>query len=73
MNSTIPPVTHRCWQVLASGSAPGFQARQLALQLLFKRLSHESISPDAKAREVHAFFVKYEKILGSEISQLAHQ
>jgi hypothetical protein len=68
--ATIPTPTHRCWQRLAMGLPPGFETRQLALQLLFKRLQHEQLSTDGRAREVYTFFNKYAKILGPEISQL---
>jgi len=37
---------------------------------MFKRLQGESLSPAAKGREVHAFFLKYARILGPEIDQL---
>ena len=69
--TTIPPPTHPCWSRLASGQAPGFQTRQLGLQLLFKRIQGEPTTASEKAQAVHIFFVKYEKILAPEISQLA--
>ena len=56
---------------LAAGCPQGFQTRQLSLQLLFKRIQGEPLSPPEKAQAVHAFFVKYEKILAPEISQLS--
>ena len=71
MNSPLPPISHRCWLRLASGNVAGFQTRQLALQLMFKRLQHDPLTPAGKATEIHAFFIKYEKILGPEIAQLA--
>jgi len=71
MNSPLPPAGHRCGLRLASGNVAGFQTRQLALQLMFKRLEREPLSPAVKAGEVHAFFVKYARILGPEIAQLA--
>ena len=71
MNDVIPPAEHRCWLHLSSSASPGIQTRQLGLQLLFKRLQGESLSAAAKAREVHAFFLKYQKILGPEIAQLS--
>ncbi len=70
MSPTLPAPTHSCWLRLASNQAPAFQTRQLGLQLLFKRLQHEPLTPAGKALAVHTFFVKYEKILGAEISQL---
>ncbi|MBI2511482.1 MAG: hypothetical protein HYV96_05850 [Opitutae bacterium] len=65
----IPDRSHPCWAKLAAG-VPGFTPRQLALQLLFTRLRHEAISTAAKADALHAFFVKYEKILSAELQQL---
>jgi hypothetical protein len=55
---------------LVSGNLSNLQTRMLGLQFLFKRLQHESLSPAAKAGEIRTFFVKYEKILASEIAQL---
>jgi hypothetical protein len=72
MNSTIPHADHRCWQRLVTGGAAGIRTSQLALQLLFKRLQGESMTPAQKAHEAYAFFVKYARILGPEISQLDH-
>lgn len=66
---TIPDRNHPCWLKLAGG-VPGFTPRQLALQLLFTRLRHEAMPPAAKAEALHAFFVKYEKILSAELQQL---
>lgn len=72
MNPPIPNADHRCWLRLVSGSSAGIQTNQLALQLMFKRLQGESMTPAQKAHEAHAFFVKYARILGPEISQLDH-
>lgn len=73
MSTPLPPPSHPCWLRLASGPVPAsFQTKQLALQLLFKRLQGETTPPSTKARDVYAFFTKYEKILGAEVAQLAH-
>ena len=72
MNSTIPHADHRCWLRLVTGAAAGFRTNQLALQLLFKRLQGDSMTPVQKAHEAHTFFTKYARILGPEISQLDH-
>ncbi len=66
----IPDSTHPCWQKLALQQAPGFAPKQLGLQFLFTRLSHERMTPADKAREIHAFFVRYQRILTWEISEL---
>jgi len=66
---SLPPPSHSCWQRLATGQAT-LQTRQLALQLLFKRIQDPKLVPGEKAREIHAFFVKYAAILAPEIAQL---
>jgi hypothetical protein len=66
------PEYHPVWLKLANGQLPGFMPRQLSLQLLFTRLKHEKITATDKARMLHAFFVKYEKILSQEIAQFGH-
>ena len=72
MNPSIPNADHRCWLRLVSGGAAEIRTNQLALQLMIKRLQSESMTPAQKAREAYAFFVKYARILGPEISQLDH-
>jgi hypothetical protein len=62
---------HPIWLRLVNGQVNGFVPRQLSLQLLFTRLKHEKIPATDKARTLHAFFVKYEKILSQEIAQLS--
>ena len=68
----VPPEYHPVWLKLASGPVAGFTPRQLSLQLLFTRLKYEKMTAAEKARTLHVFFVKYEKILSNEISQLTH-
>lgn len=67
---SIPDSSHPVWAKLANGSVPGFAPKQLALQLLFTRLGHEVLGPKEKAQAIQIFFVKYEKILSAEITQL---
>lgn len=66
----IPDETHPCWQKLATHQVPNFAPKQLGLQFLFTRLSHENMSTLQKAREIHAFFVRYQRILTWEINEL---
>lgn len=66
----LPGPHHPCWTRLTAPQALGFVPKQLALQLLFTRLGHESLSIPEKAQALHTFFVKYEKILSQEIEQL---
>jgi len=68
----VPPEYHPVWLKLANGPVGGFTPHQLSLQLLFTRLKYEKMTPTEKARTLHVFFVKYEKILSNEISQLIH-
>jgi len=70
MSFAIPDPGHRCWQTLANGGFAKLQTRQLALQLLFKRLQSDPSPVQKKSTEIHAFFVKYAAILGPEINQL---
>jgi hypothetical protein len=66
----IPDPRHTCWLRLASPQAAGFVPKKLALQLLFTRLSHETMPASAKAEAIYTFFVKYEKILSWELNEL---
>ena len=43
----------------------------LAAQLLAKRVERSTDPIPAKAAEIRAFFVKYERLLADEIAQLA--
>lgn len=71
MTQNIPAPDHPCWLRLASGGSAGLQTHQLGVQLLLKRVKSGPLSPAEKTREIHTFFLKYEKILGAEINQLA--
>lgn len=71
----VPDKSNSCWRNLANGSKK-IQTQTLGLQMLLKRYQG-SITPaspatavNAAADELHAFFVKYEKILGNEIKSL---
>ena len=71
----IPDKSSKCWRNLATGGKK-IQTEQLGLQMLLKRIQSKltATSPDgdirAGAEELHAFFVKYEKILGNELKSL---
>lgn len=71
----IPNPTQPCWQKLASGKTP-LKTDNLGLQMLLKRLHGKlgaaPLEADLRqaASELHAFFVKYEKILANEIKAL---
>ena len=66
----LPPSDHSCWQRLASGGIARLNTQQLVLQLMSKRLERSTDPITVKAAEVHAFFVKWERTLGSEIQQI---
>ena len=71
----IPDKSSACWRSLATGGK-AIKTEQLGLQMLLKRIHSKltAASPDAEilaaAEELHAFFIKYEKILGDEIKSL---
>lgn len=71
----IPPPSNAVWRELATGQRT-LVTNQLGLQMLLKRLAItlKPTSPandiHAAALEVHAFFVKYERILQPELAAL---
>lgn len=71
----LPDKSHACWRGLALNTKK-ITTQSLGLQMLLKRMHGKvtAASPDqeirAGAEELHAFFVKYEKILGNEIKSL---
>jgi hypothetical protein len=66
----VPSELHPCWTKLAAGELARLRTEQLGLQLLAKRLDRSDQPMPKKAAEIRAYFVKYERILGTEISQL---
>ena len=66
----VPSAIHPCWAKLAAGELARLRTQQLGLQLLAKRLDRSEQPMPQKAAEIRAYFVKYERILGVEISQL---
>ena len=66
----IPPTTSPCWLRLVDGKVPGFETTHVALKFLIKRLQGEGVPATAKARELHQFFVKFERLLSKEIGCL---
>jgi len=67
---SIPAATHPCWLRLAQGALAKLQSKHLGTQLMTKRLMTSSDSAQAKAAEIHAYFVQWERILTNEILQL---
>lgn len=67
---SVPPVDHACWPRLIANQVAAFDTSHVALKFLLKRLRGESTPPLTRARELQAFFVKYERLLGAEIRLL---
>jgi hypothetical protein len=68
--SAVPPLNHPCWQRLASGALSRIRTQHLGTQLLTKRIERSSDPAADKAREIHAFFAKWERALHDEVRQL---
>ena len=66
MVSSLPPSSAPCWQSLATGGMQRLQTPLLAAQLLAKRVERSTDPIPAKAAEIRAFFVKYERLLADE-------
>lgn len=67
----IPAANHPCWQRLANGSMLKLKTQHLGTQLLIKRLERSADPVTTKAAELHAFFSKWERVLPTEVQQLA--
>jgi hypothetical protein len=68
---SLPPPNHTCWsRIIAGGTL--LQTRQAALMLLIKKLQSSPDPLDQRIKSLHDFFVKYERVLNAEISQLSH-
>lgn len=68
---SIPPLQSPVWHKLAGGALSRLTTQHLGIQLMAKRLERSDAAPTAKAMEIHAFFAKWERVLGAEIQQLA--
>lgn len=67
----IPSSSHPCWLRAASGGLAHIQTSNLALQLMAKRLERSTDPLPHKSSAVQAFFAKWERLLASELDQLA--
>ena len=67
---TIPAITHSCWTKAASGGLARIKSTNLAMQFLSKNIERSEEPLAQKATHIHAFFAKWERVLGSEIQQL---
>lgn len=69
--AAIPPINHPCWQRLANGGLTRLKTQHLGTQLLIKRLERSADPAATKAAELHSFFIKWERVLPTEIQQLS--
>jgi hypothetical protein len=67
----VPASNHPCWQRLAGGGLQRLKTSHLGTQLMTKRLERSTDPLAVKAAEIHAFFAKWERVLASEVQQLA--
>ncbi len=68
----LPTHNAMCWKQLLSGQRPGFQTKHAALMFLLKKLQGSNDPVDQRAKALHEFFTKYERVLQVEIGQLTH-
>jgi hypothetical protein len=68
---SVPAPNHTCWQRLATGGLSRLNTQNLGAQLLAKRLERSTDPVNVKAAEIHAFFVKWERVLTQELAQLS--
>ena len=66
----VPAPNHPCWQRLAGGALSRIKTQHLGTQFMAKRLERSADPLPQKAAEIHAFFAKWERVLGNEIQQL---
>lgn len=67
---SVPSGNDACWARLIAGQMPGFRTKQAALMFLLKKLQGGSEPLEQRKRALIDFFVKYERVLSVEISQL---
>lgn len=66
----VPAPQHPCWLRLAGGALSRIKTQHLGTQFMAKRLERSADPLPQKAAEIHAFFSKWERVLGQEIQQL---
>jgi len=72
MAVAVPPLSNPCWTRLANGGLKRLKTNHLGTQFLVKRMERSTDTTAVKAAEIHAFFVKWERILTTELDQLTH-
>ncbi|MBU6445434.1 MAG: hypothetical protein KGR48_16145 [Alphaproteobacteria bacterium] len=68
----VPSPDHPCWQKLASGALSRMKTKHLGTQLLIKNIERSTDPVPVKAKEIHAFFAKWERGLSAEVQQLPY-
>jgi len=67
---SVPGPNHPCWNRLAGGALARIKTQHLGTQLMTKRLMNSPDPLASKATEIHAYFVRWERVLTHEIEQL---
>lgn len=67
----VPAANHPCWARAANGGLARLKTNHLGTQLMTKRLERSTDPVEKKVEEIMAFFMKWERILPSELEQLA--
>ncbi len=65
----LPPITSQCWMRLATGGLRAIRTDNLGTHMLAKRMEASPASPMDKAKEIYAYYSKWEKGLEDEIAQ----
>lgn len=67
---SVPPVNHPCWPKLAGGALAKLRTDHLGTQFLIKNMERSKDPIPVKAQAIHAYFAKWERLLGAELKQL---
>lgn len=67
----LPACEHACWPRLIQSHPTTFKTNQAALMFLLKKLQSSHDPMPQRCQTLHAFFMKYERVLAAEIQQLA--
>lgn len=66
----VPTPDHPCWQRLASGALAKLRTEHLGTQFLIKNMERSKDPVPVKAQAIHAYFTKWERLLGPELKQV---
>lgn len=67
---SVPPTNHPCWQKLAGGALAKLRTDHLGTQFLIKNMERSKDPIPVKAQAIHAYFAKWERLLGAELKQV---